>query len=229
MSRSLALLLITALVLSSLVMVGSALAQSIPKPSVPEFKLSYTNHVYDVPAATSEWSGEPIPGTAYHVDYREVIVKIKNQPLDADVNGVRMQLYYNVRVKNHFSIDWTELFGRCLIAQGNDSVPGTLYYGASDSEVTYISISLNGPTNIIHASIDDVAVGNPVDFQVKALIGYMQNWTFSGEESTWSETQTLTIEESQTPSPSHGLTPTPEPNLHHQIKCFLGYLLLIYF
>jgi len=191
---------------------------SITKPSVPEFKLSYTNHVYDVPAAISQWSGEPIPNSAYHVDYREVIIKVKNQPHDEyindDVKGRREQLYYNVRVKNHFSSDWTELRGQTLVRHGNGSViPGTSYYGSSDSEVTYISISLNGPSNTIHTSTE-LAVGNEIDFQVKALLGYHDwvEYTFSGEESEWSNTQTLTIPASGSSSSSGSSSPSSTPD-----------------
>ncbi len=79
-------LLLTIIVAMScliLLIAKPANAQTIPKPSIPEFKLSYTNNIYDVPAATSQWSGEPIPNTAYHVDYREVYIKARNQPNDA--------------------------------------------------------------------------------------------------------------------------------------------------
>jgi hypothetical protein len=213
-SKSLPLLLVVTIAVSSLIMVESASALSVTKPTVPEFKLSYTNHVYDVPAATSEWSGEPIPNSGYHVDYREVYIKVKNQPHDAyingDVNGAKEQLFYNIRVKNHFSNEWTELYGRTSIYNNGNITTGTYYQGASDTDVTSIPISLNGPTNIIHAS-KDVALGNQVDFQVKALIGY-QDWvnqSFFGEESIWSDTQTLTIDTSNsTPTPSNPpLTP----------------------
>jgi hypothetical protein len=146
-------------------------AQSIPKPFSPEFKLSYTNYVYDQPSATSQWSGEPIPNSSYHYDYRDVYIKVRNQPNDAyinensDNNGIREKLYYNVRVKNHFSNDWVELYGQSPVYASNGSViTGTWYWGASDSEVTSIgSIALNGRTNIIHAS-RDVAVGDQVEF-----------------------------------------------------------------
>jgi hypothetical protein len=120
MSKRATLLFIAILTVSTLIMVESVFAQSIPKPSVPEFKLSYTNHIYDVPAATSQWSGEPIPNSAYHVDYREVIITVKNQP--HDVNDIREQLYYNVRVKNHFSNTWTELRGRTSIQYINGTI-----------------------------------------------------------------------------------------------------------
>ena len=215
-SKTFSVLLFVILAVSSLIMIKPSFAQT-SKPSVPEFKLSYTNNVYDVPAATSEWSGEPIPNSGSHVDYREVIIKVKNQPHDGyingDVNGAREQLYYNVRVKNHFTNTWTELFGRTAAYINGIVGTGTWYSGSSDSECTYISISLNGPSNIIHTSTE-LSVGNQVDFQVKALIGY-QNWengTFFGEESAWSDTQTLIIDTQTSSSPSPTTTAiSPNP------------------
>jgi len=202
-------------------------AQTIPKPDVPEFKLSYINYVYDVPAATSQWSGEPIPNTAYHVDYRDVYVKVRNFPNDGYVNedsvkdGLREKLYYNVRVKNQFSNGWVELYGQSPVYADNGSIIiGTWYWGASDSEVTPIgSISLNGPTNIIHAT-EEIAVGNEVDFQVKALIGYqsIEKHTFFGEESDWSPTQTLTI------LPNMG--PTSPPNTNSDLTITLTWIII---
>ena len=87
MSRSFALLLITILVSSSLVMFGSVFAQSIPKPSVPEFTVEY------------------VSGT--------VEVRIKNQPFEDyydDSLGQHVFFYYNIRVKQHSSTNWGELY-----------------------------------------------------------------------------------------------------------------------
>lgn len=223
LSKYVTLYLVVLLAAYSILFVIPTDAQSITKPSVPEFKLSYTNYVYDTPAATSQWSGEPIPNSGYHYDYREVYIKVRNQPNDGYVNdesiknGVKEHLYYNVRVKNQFSNDWVELWGQSPVYASNGSVIiGTWYWGASDSEVTNIgSINLNGRTNIIHAS-RDIAVGDQVDFQVKALIGYqnLENHSFFGEESAWSNTQTLTIDMSaQTTSspPPDSSNATAEP------------------
>ena len=60
---------------------------------------------------------------------------------------------------------------------------------------------------MFHAS-EEIAVGNEVDFQVKAMIGYqsMEKHTFFGEESDWSPTQTLTI------LPNVGPTSPPNSN-----------------
>jgi hypothetical protein len=44
-----AFLLIVSLTASSLIMIESASAQSIPKPSIPEFTLKLVEHLYDLP------------------------------------------------------------------------------------------------------------------------------------------------------------------------------------
>ncbi len=53
MSKTVALMLFTLLVLSGLVKVGSVFAQSIPRPSIPEFTLKLVAHPYDVPDKTT--------------------------------------------------------------------------------------------------------------------------------------------------------------------------------
>jgi hypothetical protein len=59
-----------------------------------------------------------------------------------------------------------------------------------------------------------------VDFQVKALIGYVirypvpgtSGWDFIGEESDWSNTQTITVgDSSSTVTPSSSLPSSPIP------------------
>jgi len=71
MSKSATLLLITVLVVSSLIIISSASAQSIPKPSVPEF-------------------------TVASKDQNEtIIITIKNQPFTSytDSDGDVVRLY----------------------------------------------------------------------------------------------------------------------------------------
>jgi hypothetical protein len=180
------IVIVLSLVVASSIMAQCALAQSVP--SVPEFKLSYTNNVYDVSPKTTidEWSGEPTNIPGYHVDYREVLIKVRNQPHTQLINGSTANLFYSIREKNHYSNEWSI---------------GYTYIGATDSEVTPFTVNLNGPTNLVHA-MPDFNAGNMIDFQVKASIGFYDGKNFSGEESTWSETQTLTIASSASPSPT---------------------------
>ena len=51
--KGLSLLLVVILVGSSLIMVESASAQSIPKPSIPEFTVNLIDSSYDIPPSSS--------------------------------------------------------------------------------------------------------------------------------------------------------------------------------
>ena len=115
-------------------------------------------------------------------------------------------------MKSHSSNSWTELWGETTFYGGATRVT---YQGSSDTEVTYITLDFSGPDNIIHSSTD-INVGNQVDFQVKALIGFLDYsaCTFTGQENAWSNTQTLTIDPSTetTKNPSiDPSTPTSDP------------------
>lgn len=107
MSRSLVLLLITVLVLSSLVMVGSVFAQS-----VPEFTLKLVAHPYDVPSTyeIDPYTGEKIiTSYGYHEENKSIEVTIKNQPFTStlDASGNYTSLYYNVRYKGNYADEWS--------------------------------------------------------------------------------------------------------------------------
>jgi hypothetical protein len=168
----------------------------IPQPSIPVFNLSYINHP--------------------DYDYREVHIEIRNQPFNYTVDGPK--LFYNYRVKNHFSNNWTVGFGqvRFINEDGSRSPEQTYYPEASTGEKTTLFASLHGPTNIIQTSTMP-SLGSQVDFQVKAYIGYLRQpsnqdsnpYTFSGKESAWSDTQTLNFDANTTPTSSN---PTLPPN-----------------
>jgi hypothetical protein len=69
-TKHLALALILLLATSSMLWVESVSAQSIPKPSVPEFSLKYVDHSYDVPTTygTDPYTGKTIiTQEGYHV------------------------------------------------------------------------------------------------------------------------------------------------------------------
>jgi hypothetical protein len=88
MSKAKAVILIAVLVLSSLVMVEAVFAQSIPKPSVPEFTLKYVEDSSDV--------------------HNTIEVSVKNQQFTSDVDNMRypLQLCYNIRAKRRSDTIW---------------------------------------------------------------------------------------------------------------------------
>ena len=86
---------------------------------------------------------------------------------------------------------------------------------ASNSEYTDIVLSLP-----YLFGVQNPPVGSQVDFQVQALIGHIDYagdgfYSFTGQKSDWSNTQTITIGESQTPT-SPPATPTPTPSQESQ-------------
>jgi hypothetical protein len=204
MSKLATLLLLAVLVLSSVVMVGSAFAQSITKPSVPEFTLKYIDLSYDVPPTygIDQFTGETvITQEGYHRHNQSAVFKIKNQPFNpyTDSGGNNISLHYNFRAKGHFGDEWryypftdsglsSNRYSSMLFTFG--SIPK---FVASTSEYTELSVSLTD-----FYSYENLQIGNQIDFQVQAQIGYIDyagdgHYSFLGESSGWSETQTITI------------------------------------
>ena len=204
MSKTIVLLLFALLALSSLVMVGSVFAQSIPKPSVPEFTVELVDNSYDIPITyyTDPYTGETITNEGGHVENKSIEVWIKNQPFTPydDAEGHEVNLYYKVRVKGHFEEDWSlpETFSE---SDSAERVP------QSSSEYTVLSLVNFYPS------------GAQVDYQVEAFVGHFYTDYYPeghaiqfpvtvfqvDETSGWSSPQTIVIGEIQTQ------TPSPEP------------------
>ena len=210
MSKRATLLFIAVLTVSSLIITEFAFAQSIPKPSVPEFAVKFVDRSYDVPV-TNRTTIDPFTGQeittssgGYHVTNKTIDVTIKNQPFTPiDLgNGSVIQLYYSVRAKGHFG-DW------------NDARTDAGYYF-----MRVIASSSNYTVATFVFGVDGWSppVGGQEDFQVRAEAGYLyphyqgliQTGTYfaSFGESDWSNTQTITIAEGPTPT-SPEITPMP--------------------
>ncbi len=209
MSKLATLLFIAALVLSSLVMVGSVFAQSISEPSIPEFTIEYVDHSYDVAATTTStinpYNNQTATTTApgYHVQNMTIDLTIKNQPIPSSIEGNKSYLLFYVRLKGHYGDDW--IYPHTAI---------NAYPVQSNSDYTVISFPTSyDATTIYGENIDYLQAGDEIDFQVKAILAYGYNFSLcvafpiysydyvGVASSDWSETQTLTIEESQTQTP----------------------------
>lgn len=161
---------------------------------------------YDVAPTTTidPYTGdEIITSYGYREENKSVEVTIKNQPFTStlDVSGNYTSLYYNVQFKGQYTDEWKN---------------ARAFYNASNSEYTVISISLRP------YQIPD---GSPLDFQVRAFIGYAVRkaydsilppemkyyYEYIGQTGDWSNTQTITVGDSQTSTPSPASTQTPEP------------------
>jgi hypothetical protein len=186
-------------------MVEFASAQSIPKPSVPEFTLhlvgpSFTrNTTYSVDSNI----GQIVADIGYTNKYSYVILILKNQPFNPSYGS----LYYNVQIKNQNTLykNWTVL-----------TYDGPNPKQTTDSDFTNISLRIEG-----QGGLQNLA-GTQTDIQVQAMLGdfyyghsnYFGGWEFTGVTSDWSNTQTVSIPSNiplrPTPTPSSvTLTPTP--------------------
>ncbi len=205
-SKTLALFLTLIIATSclTLLMVNSANAQTIPKPSVPEFTIKVVHHSVDQPAI---YSIDPYTGEnktvveAKHDVWTSVVVTIMNQHFIpyADAEGNTINLYYNVRSKGSFSENWVEL------ENINYGFPTPSQIPSPPSE-DYLELDYTA----------NYSSNAQLDFQVQAMIGFIHDIenpyggmdnryypVFTGESSGWSNTQTITIGQSSTlPSPS---------------------------
>jgi hypothetical protein len=217
MSKLATQLLIAILVLSSLVMCGSARAdaQTIPTPSVPEFTVRLVNNscatqpttTATIDPYTGKQSNVTIPSQYVKDEYIEV--QIKNQAFTLytinyhNIDNRTVNLYFHVVSKGSFSEDWSVV---------DDSTTQIENYTSQ-----YTTIKLYTQQNIPSPA--------QLDFKAQAIIGYLVNqfepeepvpppnfprinFVINGTTSDWSKPQTLTI---PVPTPSPNPNPSPEP------------------
>ncbi len=206
-SKATTIILTLIIVTSSLLLIPLVNAQTIPKPSVPEFTLKYVSHSYDVPPETTidPYTGKNIiTNSGYRVENKSVEVQIKNQPftpywLDSSQQQWIM-LFYNISYKGHYGTDWN-------------------YYVYNQSSEWFFTQSASEYTTIPFREIP--SEGGEIDFSVQAQIGYYSDYIVLGlsihscrETSGWSKTQTITIPDgsvsTSTPNPTP-LNPTNTP------------------
>jgi hypothetical protein len=202
-------------------MVESAFAQTIPRPSVPEFTAKYVDRSYTVPASTTidPYTGQNVTNPSYYVENRTFEIAIKNQhftPYDDNSTGAqwKITLMYQIRTKGAFAQNWTNLY---FVDDG--------FLPASNSDYTTVSYTLG------EGSVwGNLQVNAQVDFQVEAMIGYVHrtvgfmSWYFTGESSDWSNTQTITIPETST---STSPVPTPTTTVQEFSSWTISILLIM--
>ena len=207
MNRLCTLSLIAVLTLSGLIMIDLTTAQTIPKPSVPEFTITLADHSYDIPLTTTTtinpYTGQQEIQTqgGDRVDNKTIDVTITNQPFTSlTIDGNTTQLYYVIRWKGHFE-NWNDN----ITYSGCDYNYYLSLGGLKASDSAYSVKSYPLPIQ-----------KGEIDFQVKAQAGY--TFLFYGNhahiqpigtdfqadaESDWSPIQTITISaESVSLSPS---------------------------
>jgi hypothetical protein len=239
MNKKFALLLILMLAASCVTVVAHA---SIPQPSVPDFTLKFIDNSYDVPPTYSkdQYTGKTVMTQAgYHVENKSIEVTIKNQQFTPykDAKGNYLDLYYDIRWKGHFGDYWYDYNSTrdYLVNSFSQFDDNGFPIPNSPFKVATFALGNNSQNSNYYSTIRDISAGGQADFQVQAFIGYYTRinltitnpaelqfshgevpyyYSFSGESSGWSNTQTITIDGSAsttTPntSPSQNSTGTP--------------------
>jgi len=171
-----------------MLIVTSAPVLARSQPSVPQFSVNLIDTSYDQPSGftttydpyTGEKTTTERPG--YRVNRFDIEVTIKNQPFAPYINekGYKINLYYQIKIKPHFSEDWADFD----------------YYIKSNSADTVVVL------------FNKYAVGSQLDIKVNAVAGYIDNpyggpdvylWCCNMErylvadmESAYSSIQTIT-------------------------------------
>jgi len=156
---------------------------------------------YDVPTtySTDPYTGKQVTHQGYHVARRTIEVRIKNQPFTSytDGEGREIKFYYNIRIKGHY-VEWGSEFDNVYYP----------YQMPTQSNSEYTVISYNSDRSHPYSfylertsRMLEVSPEGQIDLQVKALVGSASEGSvlagfpslFTGKESDWSATQTITI------------------------------------
>ncbi len=201
----------------NLLIAEPANAQSIPKPSVPEFTLKLVDHSYDVPTTTTTttdpYTGKQTVTTkpGYHVQNMTIEVTIKNQQFTPYSNGDQtIYVFYNVSYKGHYQDEWKYYPSG---SYGRDSTATTRIY---QSNSAYTVVPFGAPSE------------GQMDFRVQAQVGYYTSYQefimvpgapfttyiFQGEVSGWSNVQAISV-----PSDSTSASASPNPTASTSPLC----------
>jgi hypothetical protein len=186
------------LIILSISLVNLISAQSIPKPSTPEFTVKYADYSHWEPENGYVYSNVPNP--MVYVKNETLEIYLKNQPFSSTFeNGTSIDIGYKIRWKG-VGEDWT-----------------TRNFEVSKSDYTRIIFSCGVSATFYYAPdfVIYIVREHPEDFQVQA---YIYKTIFQPEdnfypykvvilqESEWSSTRTITVPKASTPT---GPTPTP--------------------
>jgi hypothetical protein len=191
--KHLSLFLVVILAVSSLLMFLPVKTETIPKPSVPEFTVRFVENSYN------------------QIQNKTIELAIINQPFTSFYvsSNDTTKLYYQVQVKS-FSSYWY------YINYGYYGPDNPYFSANTGQEYTLLTFGLTGNNGSGSSGLLNLAIpaGGKADFKVQAFIGYYNKtyngmpfgenytYTFTGQSSEWSTTQTITIPASTSPSPT---------------------------
>ncbi len=208
--------------LSISLIVTPANAQSFSNPTEPTFTVQYIKEVSQIPPVTiiDPYTGNEITANLERVVYNETILfTINNQAFKQCSVSSDVDFFFNFRFKGHYEEDWQydpfQPDGTSVYAAGGWFTGSFPHFTASNSDYTLISFNMHNFVGY-QGSNDGPAKpnGGELDFQVQAQIGKItpidgsgtnalgSYYKFTGESSSWSETQTLVIIADEEPSPT---------------------------
>jgi hypothetical protein len=230
MRKYLSILLSVILAASFLLIATPTTAQSISKPSAPEFVVQYVNHAYDLPPKSTidPYTGETIvTSQGGNFDNFSIEVKIRNQAFTStiDSSGNHTSLYYNLRFKGHYENETKWIYYPVVPTDyGSASHPvdpfqtgarGSQYLDASHSQYSIFTLPKWQTSNIPEGGQLDVQVqalighDNKYDLGVVFMGGELIKYYFEGEYTDWSDTQIVTIDKNSAITPTDISTPSP--------------------
>ena len=203
-----------------------AFAQSISKPSVPEFTVQYFDKISNITPTTSvnPYTGKNVTtGFGYTFHNETIVFTIKNQPFTPynDSEGNYIEAYYNFRYKEQYQDQWTYLpfnpdgqtggaWGSWLNSNAKPYFPKS--YSSYTTKIFILPTFVGYPNGNSGPEFPD---GGQLDFEVQAQIGNISNvgggslslgscYNFTGQSSDWSNPQTVNI-------PANTTLPSPTP------------------
>lgn len=205
MRKAITVALVVVLAVSGMLGFESSSAQLTSKPSAPEFTVSYVDYSYDVPPTyhIDEFTGRNVSNNnGYRVDQQSVLFKIKNQPFSSynDSSGNVINRYFNFRYRGHFGTEWR--YYPFSEGGGGTVRYGCTFYSFTDEEPQISQSTSDYTEKSFTLSFlfgeNKPSIGNPVDFQVQAIVGHIDYagdgyYTFVGSQGDWSPIETLII------------------------------------
>jgi len=244
--KTLALRLTLSFVISflTLLTVEPTSAQTIPKPSVPEFTLKYIDNSYEVQPTygIDPYTGKNVlTQDGFKVQNKSIEMKISNPPFTPykDSNGHLLLLVYEVRWKPHFGSEWDGFWLNYELATNSRFIGATEILETPNAQFTVFAFGFkgnNGSTPFYGTMrINDIPNDGQEDFQVRAYIGYVGSFSstdiygrsndytawVTGESSGWSNLQTINIPDGSVSSSTPNPSPTTVPEFPFVTVFFL--------
>ncbi len=237
-TSALFLTLIIAMSCLTMLAVQSANAQTIPKPSVPEFTLKYVDSsTYVEPIySTDQYTGKSvITQEGYYQQNKSIIITITNLPFTKALQDQNLTLFYQIKYKGSFGEYWSNL-NQTSVNSIYEVSQGRRYLAYPDAPFSVVTLGFSGNNGsaryLVYNFISDIPDGGKVDFQLRTFVGYFTKiyeydkcvpgipggdptdpvphyYAFTGETSDWSNTQTLRISDDSVSS----ATPNPSPTV----------------